>query len=83
MAREEHACPGIALSARFRGGLGGLLVLKRPSAARLPPHSGKTARGGLPGWRHFAARSALDDLFPEDGGEFAQISNKVGELGGR
>lgn len=27
--------------------------------------------------------SSLDDLLPEDGGEFAQLGNKVGELGGR
>ena len=27
--------------------------------------------------------SSLNDFLPEDGGEFAQLSNKVGELGGR
>lgn len=26
---------------------------------------------------------ALDDFLPEDCGEFAQLGNKVGELGGR
>ena len=27
--------------------------------------------------------TSLNDLLPEDGSEFAQLSNKVGELGGR